>query len=58
MWYNHILVGGGVGLCTTICTYSTVVIRQLKPDFEFPAKIEMAFSQMLAMIYVMISNSF
>ena len=27
---------------------NTVVIRQLRPEFEFPAKIEMAFSQILA----------
>ena len=26
----------------------TVIIRQLRPEFIFPAKIEMAFSQILA----------
>ena len=26
----------------------TVVIRQLRPEFKFPAKIEMAFIQILA----------
>ena len=28
----------------------TVVIRQLRPEFKFPAKIEMYFSQILAII--------
>ena len=31
-----------------IFTTHTAVIRKLRPEFKFPAKIEMAFSQILA----------
>ena len=32
--------------------FGTVVIRQLRPEFEFPVKIDLAFSQILAMKYM------
>jgi hypothetical protein len=31
-----------------IYSYVTVVIRQLRPEFKFPAKIDLSFSQLLA----------
>ena len=42
------LVIANYGNFIIFCPESTVAIRKLRPEFKFPTKIEMAFSQILA----------
>ena len=37
-------------------TYTTVVIKYLEPEFKFPAKIDLTFSQILAIAIPIVSR--